>query len=215
MRVRRKVVSDWLDSYSVRIDKLYGLSVSFDYTGDGAACLFDTLGQPLKVRLSESGIKRVSSRFGADMDDFAMLVWNCKHEERHLEQNRWYLSGEKLDTVQQRMCEHFVMGQLLPEFYWAAYSKDPTEIDADLWAMKETRAYFKDNYPDYDVDGFILGCINGKFSNYKPVTKKFESVDDLFESYEQALQSDKSGPVINLFTVKLENGPSAMMQRLL
>lgn len=160
MIVNRAVVLNWLRDYIKYMKVEYGVDVFLDHKYRDAAIMYDERGNIQCVRLNADFLNSMSCMFGVNMRTFAELYMSAKHVERHVYQNRVFLTEANADEVWVRMCEHFVIGIGLPEFYWATYSKDPNELDAESWSMRETVSYFNKLCPEFDVDRVILDRVN-------------------------------------------------------
>lgn len=132
MKVLSPVVLDWMHKYRCHVREIYGIDVRYDYQLSGAAVRFDNVGKPVVLKLNGTFMEDDVVVRGVSMDYFADLVWCGNHEERHIMQYEKYRTDRNLSDAWKCMAEHFVVGRLLPEFYRAAYDRDPAEIDAEI-----------------------------------------------------------------------------------
>lgn len=214
MYIPRRDVVDWLRSYTKDIHDNYGLDVFSNYDDAGGVIGYNEYGKPTYVAVNGDCLRLRNSLRGIAMDDFAELMWAAKHEERHLWQYEQYKDPNVTDPFIKHMCEHFVIARRIPEFYWAAYSKDPTEMDADAWSIRQTCDYFHENYPEYDVDDFLVGYFKVKPALSRYVDKDFVDGKDMADTFDEMKHWDNLKAVEGIFTIEVADGPSFRMKAL-
>lgn len=215
MYVSRRAVEHWLDSYCKHIYELYGVDVNGDCEFFGGATNYDDNdGRPTSVSLNMDCLQDLALFEGVTVNEFAELMWAAKHEERHLWQYEQYKDPKFTDPFMKRMCDHFVIARELPEFYYAAYSKDPGEMDADAWSIRQTCNYFHENCLEYDIDRFFVEYFKLKPDYSRYSNQDFSNGVEMADTFDKLKHESKFKAVRGIFGIELDEGPSFMMKKL-
>lgn len=89
---------------------------------------------------------------------FVFTILNLFHEEQHLHRLQQFQNTNASDNVK-IFARNMVIRNAIPEYYQAGYFRNPNEIDAELAGIKNTRDFFKANYPEIDVDTELVNII--------------------------------------------------------
>lgn len=118
--------------------------------------------------------------------DFVKVIFALNHEERHLQQRLLFQSTDVSDEIKQ-MARIDLIGVAIPEFYHGyGYYNDINEIDAELHGIIETRALFKENFPEIDVDQALTDII--KIPDEWYASKRFHTIDEAIQNLKTAKQ---------------------------
>lgn len=154
--------------------------------GDGMTFLDDDNSKKVNVLIGIDGFPSKLHPF-VNMDLFCEMMLSVKHEEQHVKQ---YAEIYKQHTEEARnMALDHVSTFYNPRYYRYNYGNMLHEIDANIEGIKNTRKYFKDNFPEYNVDMALCEIMHRRQSS-SPYTwmtaerRKFSSVDDLIVSME-------------------------------
>ena len=218
-------VNNALVSFGVAIENAYGLDVEYDRKRyDSAIGPSKKDKSKYSVHIGTAGYIFAGFSGKVPECDFVRTVLSLYHEERHLQQNRLdFLSlddpagtdGTCLDKNQAcRLAKYHLTGDVVPEFYHAINMRDPVEHDAELYALRETKSFFNEHFPEIDVEACLVEIIKSESTHspgwYADVT---DSYDGLVENLNKAFRDNAAQPHANIMSCQLKNGPSPMMTK--
>lgn len=126
--------------------------------------------------------------------DFVFTILSCFHEEQHVHQfERFQQPNPNKET------RHFahvdIIQKTFPESYlkYSTYWENAMEIDAELYAIKKTSMFVKENYPNIDVNGILVDMIQKANPWY--ANNKIRTIDDAIQNLETALDKSYTKPL--------------------
>ena len=218
-------VNDALVSFGKAIKATYGMDVEYDRERNDSA-----IGPSKKnrskyvVHIGRKNYRRAEQTGWVSEFDFVRTVLALYHEERHLQQDRLdflaldnpvHTDGTLLDgPTACRMAKYHLVGKAVPEFYMATNMRNPVEHDAELYAIRETRKFFKEHFPEIDVDMRLVEIISSEAEGpagwYADVA---DSCDGLVANLDRTFRDTSIGLHGNIVGFPLKNGPSRMMTK--
>ena len=167
---RDKAVAQ-IDDMLAHIERVYGVTARKDSRYKTSSC--NPVKKNFQIGTKGFGYQGITKTVPAGV--FVRIVLNIYHEERHLQQYALYkaampkiaagvpieaddLAGWPDDERTRRVLGYYAAGRMT-EFRRAIYMRDPTERDAELYAIEKTRKLFKNYYPDIDVDRALVDII--------------------------------------------------------
>ena len=169
----RRDVWDRLEVLEHVVRRTFGAEVVYDFNNFSSS--IDGGGRVLKLGVKD--FKKLSDDDKVPDRIFAKAVLSFYHEIRHLQQRQLWLAaapkmlaGEPLteddldgwpDDDSTRRILKYRNANKMQEFMDAIYRIDPTEQDAELYAIEMTRDFFRGYCKDIDIDKALMEVIRG------------------------------------------------------
>lgn len=120
-----------------------------------------------------------------DMSLFCEMMLAVKHEREHVRQQ--VVMYQKCTPENVNMAKDYVSTLYNQRYYRYNYGNMLHEIDANMQAIKDTRTYFRENFPGYDVDTDLCKIMYNRqacsqYGWFAAEHKCFDSVDDMLSS---------------------------------
>lgn len=152
--------------------------------GDGYTTQSSSDDDKFDVMIGSYGFPNKQHMF-VDMSLFCEMMLAVKHEQEHVRQQ--VVMYQKGTPENVNMAKDYVSTFHNRRYYKYNYGNMLHEIDANIQAIKDTRTYFRENFPGYDVDTDLCKIMYNRqsCSQYGWFTaehKCFDSVDDMLSS---------------------------------
>lgn len=121
---------------------------------------------------------------------FVQKVFACFHEIGHLKQAEEFQQPITNSEIQY-MAQTEIIKRTLPEAYLIenGYYNNINEIDAEQYGLFETRKFFKENFPEIDVDMYLVNIINSYEKWF--AKQNISSVKEAMQNLEDARQQSR------------------------
>lgn len=145
--------------------------------------------------------------------DFVKSVLALHHENIHVYQNQNLFQQKHPNKFDRLMVVQKVIGSVIPEYYNKTYwTSNLFEIQAEYQGLSDTIDYFKEHFPEIDVEKELVNIINSEKDWYakRPITSiedAYRKLDKQAEKclttnvqlYKSSLGLDKNSPAFQVF----------------